>query len=161
MRQAFGLTLLELLVVVAIIAIMGTFGGPPVANWNCKRNGANEFESLIRLMSFAKSESLSRGISVGIPAQTSDSTELVLRETDRSCTSVSGDVLRSEEFNTSDISGLSSLFCFHPDGSSTGGDVELSKTCRGVERRYKVTVFQATSFMASELKIGSGEWQER
>ena len=58
MKPAF--TLIELLIVIALVGIIAGTGWPALAGWNCKQELRNEFESLNNVFEKARVEAINR-----------------------------------------------------------------------------------------------------
>ena len=58
MRPAF--TLIELLIVIALVGIIAGTGWPTLTGWNCKQELRNEFESLNNVFEKARVEAINR-----------------------------------------------------------------------------------------------------
>ena len=143
-----SITIVELLVVVAIVAIMASIAGPNLNTWTCRQDVENDFSSLngfldtLRLRSVSQNRSLMAKVyKNGLKAHYSN----------KKC-NIRGEVgLSNLEINTTINFKSSSLnTCFHADGSASGTNFELYKKCNDKQYRYRSQISGVTGFIIKE-----------
>ncbi|SFV77515.1 hypothetical protein MNB_SUP05-4-694 [hydrothermal vent metagenome] len=146
MRHA--ITIVELLVVVAIVAIMASIVGPNLSTWNCKQNVENDFSSLngfldtLRLRSASQNRSFVAKVSKnGLKAHYSN----------KKCKVGSEVGLSNLEINSTINFKYSNLdTCFHAAGSASSTSFELYKKCDKRQYRYRSQISGVTGFINKE-----------
>jgi len=166
-----GLTLLELLIVLAVIGIAATFAVPNISNFATSRVAEKDLATIRSLIDYAKTTSYAKGKTM-VLSQTNKSVKMsVLKSSDPTqCLGAIDDdkeyseakVLQSsvkaKHNNNANVTGSysqsSSRMCFKRDNTSTGG---------GFEVQYGLVVYRidvwATGFYDISRKI-KGSFQE-
>ena len=170
-KNAEGLTLLELLIVLAVIGIAATFAIPNINNFATSRVSEKDLATIRSLIDYAKTTSFSKGKTM-VLVQTNNSVKISeLRSNDPTkCLGAVDDdkeyskaeILKStitaKHNNNANVTGSysqsTSRMCFKRDNTSTGG---------GFEVKYGHTIYRieiwATGFYDITRKI-KGVFQE-
>jgi prepilin-type N-terminal cleavage/methylation domain-containing protein len=178
MRKCLGFTILELLIVVAIISVIVGVGMPNLDGWNCKRQAKNDFNELVGFLESLRSEAIYKN-------RTMMSRVSVMKKnafqgyssrvsgTARSCSGTNWD-LRNPAYGlmNPDVQLVKSNIhlggdiCFHPDGSVTMSGVSNStyrirSVCGAARLEYAVTVFTSTGFLGKKVTdLSTGKQKE-
>ena len=162
MRPAF--TLIELLIVIALVGIIAGTGWPTLTGWNCKQELRNDFESLNNIFEKARVEAINRGRTVLVKANRSlpyngaiYSAYLLPNKTCRISSSAQS---LSKQIPNLTISDKSRLFgtpnqCFHADGTATSIQAlqfhQVQRNCSGRTHSYQTLVFGATGLFEKKV----------
>lgn len=125
--------MIELMVVIAVVSIVVTFGAPPLVSLVTRSRMSSEMNAFVGEVQLTRSEAIKRGLPVGICASTDQSTcsnlhtwhtgWIVFIDADASSTFNSGEtVLRAHPaFASADtfVSNLSNIIIFNRDGYAT------------------------------------------
>lgn len=152
-----GFTILELLVVLAIIGTLSVLGTPVFQNWNTKSSFESAINDLYSSLTSARLDSFARGVSVRVNTTKSDDqytiTSYYLDSSIASC-----DLGQSWTQNEQKVINLNSNFvitgsglgniCFYRDGTSTGGNFSIDEKTGGTELgTADISVTLATGFI--------------
>lgn len=160
MLKQSGFSLLEMIIVVALIGVLAAFAGPPVTVWNCKRALSLEFSSAYDMLTVARSQAPLLGKSLMVSSQrVSQGSRLFWGESNRACSVVPSEHLGAIELSRSTLT-LASPICFHRDSTASGTTIELAKSCGGVEYTYRAELTTATGYLSKQRRVGStGSWE--
>jgi prepilin-type N-terminal cleavage/methylation domain-containing protein len=165
-KNAEGLTLLELLVVLAVIGIAATFAIPNLSNFTTSRVAEKDLATIRSLIDYAKATSFSKSKTM-VLVQTNNSVKIYeLRSSDP--TKCLGPVDDDKEYsklkilkstiaakhnNNANVTGSygqsTSRMCFKRDNTSTGGGFEIKY---GYDNIYRIEVWP-TGFYDITRKI--------
>ena len=164
-KNAEGLTLLELLIVLAVIGIVATFAIPNLSNFTTSRVAEKDLATIRSLIDYAKTTSFSKGKTM-VLVQTNNSikiSELRSNDPTQCLGSVDDDkeytepkILKStvtaKHDNKANVTGSysqsTSRMCFKRDNTSTGGGFEVKYG----HNIYRIEVW-ATGFYDITRKI--------
>lgn len=169
LRNNRGLSFLELLTVIGIIAIIATFTVPNLRGWKDKRDLKNGFQNLYNTFARMKGEAYSRNktmrAQLTLPgAGGLTNTVYVANNTNQACSTTAdfaaanwtvlaawGFALDSEISITAaglvaDGEGDSNI-CFMADGTSTGGSLDIDSNPATTLRGYRLDVVLTTGFI--------------
>jgi Tfp pilus assembly protein FimT len=157
---------MELLIVIAILAIVLGLGAPNISEWNCKRGLKKDFDVVVGVLSTARVEAISRkstvvvtahpgysGIPIGIAYGVSSN---------GSCNSISAN--RVQEITG--VAPSNNTMCFKPDGDAnninSGQFFEVGKVCGSSRQRhrYKATITSFGHIIKEYLPPGGAQWLE-
>lgn len=179
-----GISLVELLVVVALIAILGAFALPNLGGWNCAREVRNDFDNLNGLFQTLRLEAMSRNRSMmagGGKNRTMAAYQGAQTFGRQACGSGSWTYLGSgsggQKIQIKDVSMQRAYFhsasgfpvCFHADGTASrawsaspgSATITIKAQCDGQVNHYKTQIFGATGFLdKSKWKIRTSRWEE-
>jgi len=143
-----AITIVELLVVVAIVAIMAGIVGPNLSTWSCRQDVENDFSSLNGFLDTLRLRSVSQNKSLVAKVNKNG---LKAHYANKRC-KVGGEVgLPNLEIDSSVKFTFSNPnTCFHADGSSSSTSYELYKKCNDKQYRYKSQVSGVTGFVIKE-----------
>ncbi|MDE0954808.1 MAG: prepilin-type N-terminal cleavage/methylation domain-containing protein, partial [Candidatus Poseidoniales archaeon] len=125
MRPAF--TIIELLIVIALVGIIAGTGWPTLTGWNCKQELRNDFETLNSFFENARVEAINRNKTVLVRANKSlpsnGPTYQAYLLPNKSCSMSSAAQSLSLQIPNLTISNKSRLYgtpnqCFHADGTA-------------------------------------------
>jgi len=152
-----GFTLLELLVVVAIMATLSVFATPVFQDWGTKRSFDSSVKEIASALKKARNESGSRDLTVRVLTSRSDDTYTItsytLDSNLASCdTSLNWTQLEQKTINMNSNylitgSGVGNI-CFYRDGSSSGGNFSINPKATGSTlEKVDISVILATGFV--------------
>lgn len=177
-----GMTLVELLVVIALIAIVAAFSIPNLQGWNCNREVRNDVDQLngflrtlrVQAMSFnrsmqAESEMASDPAQVhpNYGAQTKGRqncesgtwTHMPIDDNPGDEALLYQFDLVLERANFADTAGFK--VCFHADGTASAQTISVKTTCAGKINHYKTQIFGATGFLeTTRFNTRTSQWDE-
>lgn len=162
MSKAAGFTLLEMIVVVAIVAILASVGGTPVMAWNCKRGLQRDFAGVMAVYGDVREQAFSRNRSMMLIADAlgGGGYRFSWGESNATCSATPSSTAGSTDFAQVQFSAVDPQACFHPDHTAMGSGFTMSKTCGGTVLQYRATIFGATSYFMQERKVGDADWEE-
>ncbi|HIA78387.1 MAG TPA: prepilin-type N-terminal cleavage/methylation domain-containing protein [Gammaproteobacteria bacterium] len=166
-----GISLVELLVVVALIAILGAFALPNLGGWNCAREVRNDFDNLNGLFQTLRLEAMSRNRSMMARQATGNNNTIEAylggqTSGRQACGSGSWTYLGSgsggQKIQIKDVvfkrayvhaSGIP--VCFHADGTASrsgwstpsSASISINALCAGEVNHYRTQIFGATGFL--------------
>lgn len=171
-----GFSLLELLVVVALIGIVALFTVPNINSWSDARKAEKDLSEIIKLIDYAVSSSKSYGKTIVIKNSRSNNKSILnlsqLKSNDPSaCTgSTTSDpvytntiILNSQikskhnsqaNSSNSSFNNSSGWLCFKQDGTSSGGGFEIENS----SNKFRLNIWQ-TGFYES-TKFINNQWKE-
>jgi prepilin-type N-terminal cleavage/methylation domain-containing protein len=159
-----GISLLELIVVVAIIAITGSLAAPSMSTWSCKRSVKNDLASVTNMLEVQRQKALNGSSSYGATIRQTNPTISFNQYNSDWCgaTQKNSSVLTLDKLR---LVGPSDAFCFEPDGTATTNSGNygwvMQASCGGDSIDYRVRIFQATGYMLVEQKNHtSNNWDE-
>ena len=168
MKLAF--TLIELLIVIALVGIIAGTGWPTLTGWNCKQELRNEFESLNNFFEKARVEAINQNKSVivsvakgmspwngaRISAMIGQPNKLRCARSSASSSlrNIIPDLTISTKYKLLGAPG-SSQQCFHADGSATASQAiqvyQIQRTCSGQTHTYQTLIFGATGLFEKKV----------
>jgi len=154
-----AITIVELLVVVAIVAIMAGIAGPNLSKWNCKQDIENDFSSLngfldtLRLRSVSQNRSLmAKKYKNGLKAHYSNKKCKIGGEVGIPDLQVNSTI----KFTPSNLNT-----CFHADGSASDTKFELYRKCDSKQYKYRSQVIGVTGFILKEkYNYNTRQWDD-
>ena len=162
MRPAF--TIIELLIVIALVGIIAGTGWPTLTGWNCKQELRNEFESLNNVFEKARVEAINRNKMILVQPNkrlpTNGATYSVYLLDNKICSATQGRQSLSYIIPNLTISNNYTLRgaafqCFHADGSATASQANqvhrIERTCSGEAHSYQTVVFGATGLFEKRV----------
>lgn len=162
-RQA-GISLLEMIVVIAIIAITGSLAAPGMSTWSCKRTVKNDLASVTNMLEVQRQKALNGAASYGVTIRQTNPTISFNQYSSAWCgaAQINSSILTLDKLR---LVGPSDAFCFEPDGTATANSNNygwyMQASCGGISIDYRVRVFQATGYMLVEQKDqSSNKWNE-
>ena len=152
-----AITLLELLVVIALVGIIAGVGWPNLVDWNCRQELRNDFEKFNNYLNEVQSEAISRNkttlVRVVTPSGAAYLRPFLLQ--DKNCTVTS----RSQSLESqipihsfplkTRVSGYQ-YQCFYGDGSADGNSYQFLRNCSDKSYLYKVQIFGATGLFEKQ-----------
>ncbi len=171
-----GFSLLELLVVVALIGIIALFTVPNINSWSKARQAEKDLSEVVKLIDYAVSSSKSYGKTIVIRNSISNNKSILkllqLSSNDPSaCTgSTTSDPVYTNNItltsqikskhnsqansSNSSFNNNSGWLCFKQDGTSSGGGFEIENT----SNKFRINIW-ATGFYETTKFINS-QWKE-
>jgi len=162
MRPA--ITIIELLIVIALVGIIAGTGWPTLTGWNCKQELRNDFESLNNIFEKARVEAINRGRTVLVRANRSLPYNGAIYSAyllpNKTCSFSSSAQSLSMQIPNITISNKSKLFgatsqCFHADGSATASQSvqvhQVQRECSSKTHSYQTLVFGATGLFEKKV----------
>jgi prepilin-type N-terminal cleavage/methylation domain-containing protein len=166
-----GITLIELLIVIAIVGIMATVAGPNLTGWNCRQELANDFNKFNQYLNEVRIEGQNRNRTTMIKVQRSKIGygAAYLRPwvlPNSSCYWHTRAIALEKQIpiftfpKETWVQG-SEYICFYPNGSADGGSYQFSRDCGGKKYKYKTTIFGASGLMEkTKYNSSTKTWDE-
>jgi len=167
-------TLIELLIVIALVGIIAGTGWPTLTGWNCKQELRNDFESLNNIFEKARVEAINRGRTVLVKANRSLPHNGAIYQAyllpNKSCAMSTRAQSLSLQIPNLTISDKSRLYgtpnqCFHADGTATSIQAfqfhQVQRECSGKTHSYQTLVFGATGLFEKKVYFaGTSGYQD-
>lgn len=164
MKKQQGISFIEIIVVVAVIAILGSIAAPGMNTWSCQKSVKNDLETVINMLEVQRQNAIYGTSSFGVSILQTTPVITFNQYSAEWCgaplsnnTSITLDKLK--------LIGPSDEFCFEPDGSAksnvNGYGWYLQAACGNKNIDYRIRLFQATGFILAEQKNQStSQWDE-
>ena len=177
------MTLVELLVVIALIAIVAAFSIPNLQGWNCNREVRNDVDQLNGFLRTLRVQAMSFNRSMQAESQlASDPAQVHPRygaqtKGRQDCDSGTWthmpiddnpgdeawlykfDLLLTKDANFAGTAGFK--VCFHADGTASAKTISVKATCAGEINHYKTQIFGATGFLeTTRFNTRTSQWDE-
>ena len=166
-----GITLIELLIVIALVGIMAAVAGPNLTGWNCRQELANDFNKFNQYLNEVRIEGQNRNRTTMVRVRQSQrgygaANLRPFALMNASCT-VNARSLSLEKqipsfsFPIETWVRGSEYVCFYPNGNASGGSYQFSRDCGGKEYIYKTTIFGASGLMEkTKYNSSTKTWDE-
>ncbi len=168
-----AITLLELLVVIALVGIIAGVGWPNLVGWNCRQEHRNDFERFNHFLKEVQSVAINRNkttlVRVTPSPQNSNSlgTLKAYLLQNKSCTTSRAQSLENEiptyyfhkesELKTEHNRNQ----CFYADGSADYNTFTLRRSCGGKNLLYRIQMFAATGLISKEkFNFKKNTWED-
>lgn len=157
-----GMTLLELLVVIGLLAVLAGMGGTFASTWRCKQNLSSDFSRLVLLVGDLQAQASRRGQSMLLTAAAPPNSGLQLSwgASSRTCDAAPAVSDGALDLTKVDVANADAQTCLSADGTMVGGAFSLAKSCGGVTYQMRVTPIAATGYLLQERKVGAADWEE-
>ncbi len=173
-----ALTLIEILVVIAVLGILAAVVGPNIGGWNCRQEARNDFERLNGFMQTLRLEAINRNRTMLARVYRGGNNAIIMayqgpQGKKKNCSGggwsyrgrTVGDIMdyRSEK---SSLSYTKRDVCFEADGSATPApknqySYRLSRQCDSKNRQFKNQIFGATGFIEKlKYNLTTNKWDE-
>jgi len=173
-----ALTLIEILVVIAVLGILAAVVGPNIGGWNCRQEARNDFERLNGFMQTLRLEAINRNRTMLARVYRGGNNAIIMayqgpQGKKKNCSGggwsyrgrTVGDIMdyRSEK---SSLSYTKRDVCFEADGSATSApknqySYRLSRQCDNKNRQFKNQIFSATGFIEKlKYNLTTSKWDE-
>ena len=158
-----AITIVEVLVVIALISIVAAVVAPNMSGWACEESIKKNAMSVNYLLQRARNEAMNidnNNVNRQILAILEGKTMNLYSIARGSC---SKSIAIKVDYKTLDsgITANPSNFqtCFLPDGTAIGSTLTLHGQCGGNNLKYKTEVFGATGFIEGTFyNSGTGKW---
>lgn len=173
-----SITLIEILVVIAVLGILAAFVAPNVGSWNCKQEARNDFENLNGFMQTLRLEAVNRNRTMLARVYRGGNNAIIMayqgpQGKKKNCSGSGwsyrgrtvGDIMdyRSEK---SSLSYTKRDVCFEADGTATPSPKGkyaylISRQCSGKNYQFKNQIFGATGFIEKlKYNLTTNKWDE-
>ena len=173
-RGQAGFTLTELLIVIAMIAIIGGIAMPNLSGWICRQNTIKDFTDLASGIAYLQGLAKEKNRSIRLEASGIGGTVLysyfqsrhVAKKTMCSTSITQWTPLLGEktELDGTFVPGSPRSACFHGDGSVSQGQSltwQVGKQCDGKDVFYRVTAYGSTGFIEkTRFNASTRTWVE-
>lgn len=175
------MTLVELLVVIALIAIVAAFSIPNLQGWNCNRQVRNDVDQLNGFLRTLRIQAMSFNRSMQAASELASDPGKVhpyygaQTKGRQDCKSGTwshmpiDQIPESEAHNKFDLVLERANFaatadfkvCFHADGTASAQTISVKATCAGKINHYKTQIFGATGFLeTTRFNTRTSQWDE-
>jgi prepilin-type N-terminal cleavage/methylation domain-containing protein len=158
-------TLIEILVVIAVLGILAAVVGPNIGGWNCRQEIRNDFERINGFLETVRLEAVNRNKTM--MAHYNRNGFFRAYQVSKSCqinTSIVSTDIPDLILNKKDIIPRGSdkfRTCFNADGTSYGGQFTISRQCDGKNYQFKSKIFGATGFIEKlKYNLTTSKWDE-
>ena len=174
--RQLGISLVEILVVIAILAIAAGFALPNVGGWNCAREVRNDFDNLNGLMQTLRVEAMARNRSMMARVERGGNKALIRAWMSRksspgspNCGGSNWDYLgagqviqiKDVQFKRASLTNHGRDHCFHPDGTASSARYTVTAQCAGKNTSYKTQIFGITGFLErTKYNTKTRRWDE-
>ena len=174
-----GITLIELLIVIALVGIIAAVAGPNLTGWNCRQDFRNDFENFNHYLSKVQSVAISRNKTtlVRVTASPRGSNYLAnlkpyllktkFRPNTAACTVTGAQSLETEipilYFPNETVVKVDHKpnQCFFADGSADSNTFTLRRQCSGKNYLYRIQMFSATGLISKEqYNYSKSRWED-
>ena len=175
-----GITLIELLIVIALVGILAAAAGPNLTGWNCRQDFRNDFENFNHYLSKVQSVAISRNKTTLVRLSPSSSAykappanlkpyvlKTKFRPNTAACTVTGAQSLETEipilYFPNETVVKVEHKpnQCFFADGSADSNTFTLRRHCSGKNYLYRIQMFSATGLMSKEqYNYSKGRWED-
>ncbi len=173
MSPSKGFTLVELLIVIALVSIIGGIGAPNLLEWNCKQTIKKDFTNLSSAVFFAHGRAVDQNNSTRLHGSYNSGTQTMTYRFYNAPTAKAQKVACGSSVGqtwqpTTDApvvltNALRSVYpnyaCFHADGTVTGDETsdqifqwDIGRTCGAKVIDYRIKMYQETGFMEKLVK---------
>jgi prepilin-type N-terminal cleavage/methylation domain-containing protein len=160
-----ALTLIEILVVIAVLGILAAFVTPNISGWNCRQEIRNDFERINGFLETVRLEAVNRNKTM--MAHYNRNGFFRAYQVSKSCqinTSIVSTDIPDLILNKKDIIPRGSdkfRTCFNADGTSYGGQFTITRQCDGKNYQLKSKIFGATGFIEKlKYNLTTSKWDE-
>ncbi len=160
-----SITLIEILVVIAVLGVLAAFVAPNVGSWNCKQEIRNDFERINGFLEMVRLEAVNRNKTM--MAHYNRNGFFRAYQPSKGCqinTSIISTDIPDLTLNKNDVVPRGSdkfRTCFNADGSSYGGQFTISRQCDGKNYQFKSQIFGATGFIEKlKYNLTTKKWDE-
>jgi len=177
--RQLGISLLEILVVIAILAIVAGFTLPNVGGWNCAREVRNDFDNLNGLMQTLRVEAMARNRPM-LASIEQGGDKAIIRAWMRSkvvfgetaCGQVGGSAwvrsdtgqmiqIKDVRFKRAALNDQGTIACFYPGGTAAMSRYTVTAQCDGKKTSYRTIIFPITGFLHREkYNTKTRKWDE-
>lgn len=161
-----SITLIEILVVIAVLGVLAAFVAPNISGWNCRQEVRNDFEKINVFLERVRLEAVNRNKTM--MAYYSRNGYMRAYQVKKACRVDASVVSTNIPDLPIDIknkvtthSSLEPFTCFNADGTSYGGKFTVVRQCDGKNYQYKNQIFSATGFIEKlKYNLANGKWEE-
>ena len=156
-------TLIEILVVIAVLGVLAAIVAPNIGGWNCRQEVRNDFERLNGFLERVRLEAVNRNKTM--MAYYSRNGYMRAYQVSKACqvntSIVSTNIPDLVLDKKNKITTQTSPSCFNADGSSEAGFYIISRQCGTKNYKFKSQLFSATGFI-EKLKYNTTtrKWDE-
>ena len=152
-----AITLLELLVVIALVGIIAGVGWPNLVDWNCRQELRNDFEKFSLYLNEVQSEAIRRNkttlVRVVTPQGSAYLRPFLLQ--DKNCTiTTRSQSLENQipihSFPPATRISSAGYQCFYADGSANANSYQFTRKCSDKSYLYKIQIFGATGLFEKQ-----------
>lgn len=169
-----GITLVELLVVIALMAVLAGVAAPQLTSWNCKQEVKNDFDRLNGLLYILRTEAVNRNQSMMARVNRSDPALIQAWENRRpaqkgNCGGVEWNYLgggrvvdiQDVRLDQARLASPTEDTCFHADGTASSSSYTITGRCEGTVYMFRTQIFSATGFLGrSKRNPRTMVWEE-
>jgi prepilin-type N-terminal cleavage/methylation domain-containing protein len=174
-----GITLIELLIVIALVGIIAAVAGPNLTGWNCRQDFRNDFENFTHYLSKVQSVAISRNKTTLVRVTESPRgsnyfanlkpylLKTKFRPNTAACTVTGAQSLETEipilYFPNETVVKVDHKpnQCFFADGSADSNTFTFRRHCSGKDYLYRIQMFSATGLMSKEqYNYSKSRWED-
>ncbi len=177
----YSITLIEILVVIAVLGVLAAFVAPNVGSWNCRQEIRNDFERLNGWLQTLRLEAVNRNLTMftQVSKPGLNGSVHAYQGKKKKCIAYGGGWTYLGKGGTGEImdyrSGKSNItftsrdVCFMADGSAGASTALhnadysylLYRQCDGKNHQFKNKIFGATGFIEkSKYNLTTKKWDE-
>ena len=168
-----ALTLIEILVVIAVLGILAAVVAPNVGGWNCRQEVRNDFERLNGFLETARLGAINRNSTMMVEVHKYGTNAIIKaykgpQGRKKTCWSGGGwsylgnnDITDYESKDSNLSNTRNSKVCFNSDGSATSINYEITRQCDNKNYKFKNQIFGATGFIEKlKYNLTTKKWDE-
>jgi prepilin-type N-terminal cleavage/methylation domain-containing protein len=168
-----ALTLIEILVVIAVLGILAALVVPNISGWSCRQEARNGFNELNIFLETVRAEAVNRNSTMMVEVHKYGTNAIIKayqgpKGRKKICWSSGGwnylgnnDITDYESKDSNLSNTRNSKVCFNSDGSATSVSYEITQQCDKKNYKFRNQIFGVTGFINKEkYNTTTRKWDE-